>query len=189
MLAFACRLFAIGVLATLSACTSYLPFTNHLRNQFHIDTEGLRHVQFYVSGNVVLRRDLELSGRRTIGGVVHQDEGRLVEEILVRKHTPGIALAAQFETNPPKSALRVSFMPGDNANYLTFAVADGEGPDSEAPFLLTASLFEGQLPKVNYDNKVWSLDLSKHPQLMIRKSSFYKLKRVIHILPGRVISP
>lgn len=181
---------ALLLLSTLVSCTSYIPFTNHLRGEFHLDNEALRHVQFYVSSNVVLRRDLPLDGGKlTIGGVVRRDEGRLVEEILVRKHTPGIVLASVFEAEPPKSQLHVSFMPGDNTNHLVFAVPDGEQPGSDAPFALSPSLFENELPKIKYDNKVWSVNLSKPPQLMIRKAAFYKLKRIIRILPGRVIAP
>ena len=43
--------------------------------------------------------------------------------------------------------------------------------------------------KVKYDNKLWTLDLSKKPVLMIRKAAFFKLKRIIRILPGRVVAP
>lgn len=178
-------------LCLLPACSSYIPFTTHLRNEFRLDDAALRKVQFYVSGNVVLRRDVSATetGRLSVGGVLRSAEGRLVEEILVKKHTPGIVLASIFEAEPPKAQLHVSFMPGDNTNYLIFAMPEGEQADSDAPFLLTPTLFEGQMPRVRYDNKLWSVDLRKQPRLMIRKAAFYKLKRIIRILPGRVVTP
>ena len=182
--------FAIMALLCVASCTSYLPFTNHLRNQFHLEGDALRGVQFYVSGRFSLRRDITTEGSKlTVGGIVRYDDGRLIEEIFVRKHTPCVALAAIFEADPPRSALHLSFMPGDNTNYLIFATPDGELPDSDAPFLLSPTLFEGPLPKVKYDNKMWTLDLSKKPQLMIRKAAFFKLKRIIRILPGRIVAP
>lgn len=180
----------VAVLVLVASCTSYIPFTNHLRNQFHLEGDALRGVQFYTSNSFSLRRDITVEGGKpTVGGVVRMDDGRLIEEVYVRKHTPGVALAGVFTAEPPRSALQLSFMPGDNVNSLVFATPEGELPDSDAPFLLNATQFEGPVPKVKYDNKLWTLDLSKKPVLMIRKAAFFKLKRIIRILPGRVVAP
>jgi hypothetical protein len=176
-------------LLLLSSCASYLPFTNHLRNDFHLGVEDMRRVQFYVSDEFNLRRDTTAENARlSPGGVVRYDQGRLIEEILVKRYTPCIALRAVLNTDPPQYQIQVSFMPGDNADLITFGVKDDQQADSDSPFLLLAPMWDGPQAKIQYDNKVWNLDLRKHPQLVVRKDAFYKLKKIIRVLPGRVIN-
>lgn len=178
----------LAVLLFTTSCTRYIPFTNHLRARFQLDAEGLRRVQYYLSGGFSLRRDVTAeSARLTPGGVLRKDGGRLVEEILVKKCTPGVVLRSEFEADPPKAALYLSFMPGDNTNSLPFTLAGEPSPDSDAPFVLSATQWDGPLPKVRYDNKLWSVDLGKRPHLVVKKAAFFKPQRITRILPGRVV--
>jgi hypothetical protein len=176
-----------GLLFCLCSCTSYLTFTNRLRNDFHLEPEDMRHVQFYNSAEFSLRRETTVgSAGLTPGGVLKTSDGRLIEELVIKKHTPCIAINVMIDADPPRSMLNISFMPGDNNNFLVFGVPDDQVADLDYEFLLLAPIWEGPQPKVKYDNKLWNIDLSKHPFLVIRKTALDR-KKVVKVLPGRIV--
>jgi len=58
-------------LPTVCSCVSYIPFTNQLRTQFHLEPEDIKRVQFYTSADFSLRRDVTSEGSKlTPGGVI-----------------------------------------------------------------------------------------------------------------------
>ncbi len=116
-----------------AGCRTFVPFTQEIRDQNHLSEAELKNLQFYVSGTVTLRRELESGGRQVTGNhkllVV---AGKTIEEVVVEAKTPGICvgvgphqLSVSFEQGTaidfaPEGAR--SYAPGNTA----FAVAPAE---------------------------------------------------------------
>ena len=87
------------ILLYLSSCTT-VPFTNALVNRYSLDTEEVKDIQYYVSNNIVLRREVTgpTAGSRaeiTPGHTLKRIEGKYVEEIIVRPNTPCVIVKAR----------------------------------------------------------------------------------------------
>jgi hypothetical protein len=88
------RLLAI-VLASqvLTGCAAMVPFTHEIRTEHDLETEDLRELQFYVSHDVTLRREVRTKGRRVDDGQLKLHAGKTIEEIVIAEETPGVAVA------------------------------------------------------------------------------------------------
>lgn len=130
------RASVLGLLAaTLLAatgCASQVPFTHELRTQHDLSTEDLQHLQFYVSDDIVLRREVRTKDRTIDDGRLRLHAGKQVEEVVIHEGTPGVAVAVG------SSAIVISF---DDASNLVFAVRDGVRATSEPLVLLPAARF------------------------------------------------
>lgn len=116
-------LVAAGLLAFLSGCASYLPFSQELRDEHKLEAKDLKNLQFYTSHTITLRREAERGGREvTSGHKLLLIAGKQIEEVVIEKHTPGIVLAASA------NSLEVSF---DEGTSLVFTIRGAE-PVSEA---------------------------------------------------------
>lgn len=130
----------------LSGCGPKLrPLTQRL-----IDDEGwgqdeLRRIQFYLSEDLVLRRELRQGGTSIVDGRVRVVDGRNVEELIFRARTPGV-----FTFSPKTNRLAVSFESNDN-NYLIF----GPNPRNGNRYTLLANNWERSNGTVTYAGKEW----------------------------------
>src|SRR5579883_649743 len=87
------------LLLALSSCTPYIPFTNRIRNDYILDDGGLKRIQYYVSDEFYLRRDSAAeSSHVTPGGTLKFVDGRMVEEVRIKKHTPCVAIGDRKST-------------------------------------------------------------------------------------------
>ncbi len=83
-------LLAMAAIAS-SGCASYVPFTEELRTQNDLREAELRNLQFYLSDDVVLRREASSTGRQvTPGHKLILLSGKTVEEVVLEEHTPGV---------------------------------------------------------------------------------------------------
>lgn len=109
-------------LASLTGCTSYVPFTQELRTAHGLSRDDLKNLQFYVSHRITLRREVESGGSQiTPGHKLLLVSGKTIEEVVVEEHTPGVA------TQVGDSMLSVSFEPGAS---ILFAAASEPGATS-----------------------------------------------------------
>lgn len=109
------RLLAVVALLFGTGCaTRMVPFTQELRAQHELTDSEVKGLQFYLSDDVKLRRELERDNRRVVGGNLEVTTGKLVEEVLVEEQTPGVVVAMDELT------LSVSFEEGTS---LSFSVA------------------------------------------------------------------
>jgi hypothetical protein len=98
----------------LTGCASSLvPFTHEIRTQHSLSDDDVHELQFYVSHEVTLRREVRTKGRTINGGNLKLHAGKLVEEIVIQEHTPGVAVAVDAET------VRISFEEG---SFLDFSI-------------------------------------------------------------------
>ena len=100
------------VLIGLSSCGPTLtPFTQRLYQENDWSEPELKRIQFYLSDNIVLRRQVSGGSSEIIRGEIKIVDGQKVEEIFFRKGTPGVLLfkpkekrfAVSFEENGEES--------------------------------------------------------------------------------------
>lgn len=137
-------LIAIGTM--LSSCTLRLsPYTTRLHQETGLDEQGLQQVQFYVSKDIVLQRDMGDSETEVVGGKIRMVNGRRVEEIVVLAGTPGVLM-----TMPGQDKLAVSFEATSN-DYLLFGASENEG----GAYALMAKDWTHRVGQIQYGGKVY----------------------------------
>jgi hypothetical protein len=167
-------------LFALSACASgRVPFTQNLRDQYGLEGDELKKLQYFVSGDVTLQREF----RREEGEVskTHKlviKEGGLVEEVFIAAGTPGIAT----EVSP--ASLAVSFEPGGS---LVFASPSSDG-DSERKYKLSAKRWTDYYGELVYDNRIWyAVKGSGQAYLEVGAESLDAVEKRKKVLPGRTL--
>ena len=107
---------ALAVFAT--GCHGFIDFTHELRDQHSLSRDELKNLQYYTSGTITLRRELESGGKQITGS--HKlllVAGKTIEEVVIDAKTPGIALAVSDHS------ITVSFDQGTSLEF----VASGSG--------------------------------------------------------------
>jgi len=134
----------LGGLFVLGSCSKRLsPFTQQLYDSNNWTEDELKQVQFYLSDDVVLRREANSGNSRIEGGEIKVIDGRKVEEIVIRKNTPGILVFI-----PKEKRFAVSFETNDD-RFLMF----GPNPKAGNRYILLASEWKRSRGTVTYDGK------------------------------------
>jgi hypothetical protein len=98
---------SVLALTALGGCASYVPFTHELRTEHGLTDDEVKNLQFYVSHDITLRREVESGGRKvTPGHKLLLISGKQIEEVVIGAKTPGVAV----KVGP--RAIAVSFQPG-----------------------------------------------------------------------------
>ncbi len=128
----------------LSSCKTYVPFTNTLKTDNGWGEPELKKIQFYLSNSIVLHRQLGQSETKIESGVIKIVDGKKVEEVLIKKGTPGIV------TNlADKKRMAVSFEI-DDGYFLTFGSYSHRGGRY---YLMLKGFEKDKWAKVTYVNK------------------------------------
>jgi hypothetical protein len=106
----------------LSGCASYVPFTHEVRTQHSLNEDDIRQLQFYLSHDITLRREVRTRGREIVGGELKLMSGKTVEEIIIEARTPGVAVAVN------RGAIMVSFEEGSALPFSIFDDPPIDGP-------------------------------------------------------------
>ena len=131
---------------TLGSCTARLtPYTTQLHQEVGLDEYGLKAVQFYVSKDVTLTRDMGESETEITGGRIKLVNGRRVEEVVIPAGTPGVLMEM-----PGQESLAISFE-ANSSDYLLF----GATPQSGGAFSLMAKDWTHRIGKVLYGGRVY----------------------------------
>lgn len=140
--------FALGLL-TLTSCSSRLTyFTEDLYDEQGWTENELKRIQFYISRDVRLKRELTGGSSEIISGRIKVEDGRKIEEVIIPKGTPGA-----FLFSPKRDRFAISFEEGGNKKYLMF----GPSPKYSDKFVLLASEWKRRSGEVNYDGKKWRI--------------------------------
>ncbi len=142
------KIFAFTLLGLfmLSSCSSRLTyFTQDLQNQYRWSDDELRKIQFYLSRDVVLKRELTGGSSDIVSGKIKVEDGRRIEEVVIRKGTPGA-----FIFSPKSERFAVSFEDNDD-NFLMF----GPSPKYSDRFVVLASDWDRRSGEVTYGGKKW----------------------------------
>jgi hypothetical protein len=108
-------LLAFFSVVLFGACSNRLTyFTDDLNERYRWTDDELRKIQFYVSQNIVLKREVSGGDREIISGKIKIEDGRKIEEVVIRKGTPGA-----FLFSPKRDRFAIGFEDG-NDRYLMF---------------------------------------------------------------------
>jgi hypothetical protein len=157
-----------GVLA-LSSCSPQLTtFTEDLYESYKWSDEDLKKVQFYLSDDLVIYRDLEKdAGVEIARGEIKVVDGKKVEQIRFKAGTPGVYLFKPKDDN-----FAISFENGDETHYLVF----GPNPKYSGRYMLLASEWDRRRGKVSYAGEKFYTTSAVVPRLLVdlKKTGYRK---------------
>lgn len=135
----------------LASCTPQLTyFTQKLYDEHNWSEDQLKQIQFYLSHNLVLKRQLAGGSTEILAGKIKIEDGRQIEEIVIQKGTPGLLLFS-----PKENRFAISFEEGGEKQFLMF----GPNPKKGGRYLLLGSEWNRQNGKVNYDGKTYRVEI------------------------------
>lgn len=142
---------SLAVLATLlSSCGPTLsPFTQQLYEENNWSKSELQRIQFYLSNDIVLYRELTGGKSEIVQGEIKIVNGRKREQITFQRRTPGV-----FIFSPKDNRFAVSFEDGGNDRYLIF----GPNPKVGNRYVLLASDWNRRQGTVSYAGQKWLVD-------------------------------
>lgn len=145
---------------TLSSCGPKLtPFTQKLYDQNDWSEDELKKVQFYLSDDVKLLRQNVEDSTKIEKGEIQIMGGREVEEVLIRKGTPGVLLFL-----PKENRFAISFEEEGDERYLVF----GPSPKMGGRYVLLAREWRKKRGIVTYEDKEYAVDFeSAYSNLMV----------------------
>jgi len=157
-----------SLLILISGCSPKVYYTQNLKKQLKDNNIKAADLQFYNDRQLVLRRELSSGEVNVDAGTVKVENGRYINEIVIKKLTPGICVA---ET--PQS-LSITFEPGENKK-LNFGV-DGKSQSHQAkPYQIQADDWIKDFGKVNYDGQVYYITPGgSETRLLISKTKLEK---------------
>ncbi len=142
-------LFLSLTLLGLAACSPKLsPFTQDLYEELALGEEELRRIQFYLSRDLTLVRELRKGEAQVSGGKIKVVEGRRVEVVRIPRGTPGV-----YVFSPKSNRFAISFEEGDD-RYLMF----GPNPKAGGRFVLLASEWKRRRGWVTYGGKRYEVE-------------------------------
>ena len=145
------RLASLFVLsAILYSCGPTLsPFTQNLYEDNNWTDSELQRIQFYLSDDIVMYRELNGGSSQIIQGEIRMVNGRQVDQVTIRRGTPGV-----FLFSPKANRFAVSFEEGGNNRYLMF----GPNPDVGQRYVLLGSNWDRRMGTVTYAGQKWQVD-------------------------------
>lgn len=134
--------------ALISSCSPKLtPFTKNLYEENDWSEAELKRIQFYVSKDIVLRRQASKGSSKIERGEIKIVDGKRVEEIVIRKGTPGV-----FLFQPREDRFAISFESSEYDDpYLIF----GPSRKARGRYVLRAKEWTDSRRggKISYDGK------------------------------------
>jgi hypothetical protein len=178
LLPFAAALVVVSV-ALAGCATNRVAFTQGIRTQYDLGNEDLKNLQYYVSSDITLQREF-----RSEEGEVSQThklvakESGLVDQVIIRAGTPGIA------TQVEDTFLAVSFEPGVSLMF-------GSPPtdwDPERRYKLLAKRWTPTFGEIDYGGKTFqAVEGSRAAYLEVPVEALDAVKRQKKVLPGMTL--
>ncbi len=170
----------LALVIAIGSCGPTLkPFTKSLYEDRNWSDGDLKRIQFYVSDNIVMRRQVSGGSMEVISGEIKIVDGRKVVEVIIPKGTPGVLLF-----RPKLDRFAISFEKEDDQKYLIF----GPSPKASGRFVLLASEWGRRAGKVTYNGKKYSVDASSaYSALMVDLKKIWKTSVSSRTAKGRKI--
>ncbi len=137
----------IGLMLFSSCSPRLTPFTQRLYDEYSWSDSELKRIQFYLSDDIRLTRDVGSEDSKIKGGKIRIKDGRKVEEIVFKEGTPGVLIYL-----PKENRFAVSF--DDDDRYLVFGPSKQYG----GKYTLRAKDWKKQYGKITYGDKVYFTD-------------------------------
>lgn len=172
---------AFLLVLVFSSCTPKLtPFTKQLQEENGWSEQDLKRIQFYVSQDVVLRKQRSKSGSKIESGEIKVVSDAEVEEILIKKGTPGVLIEI-----PKEDRFAVCFEDNNSNRYLMF----GPNPKQGNRYALLASKWSKQKGEMNYGNKkYYTNSSSSNASLLVNLKKVRKTKVKSSTAGGRKVN-
>lgn len=173
-------LFAI-ILLGLSSCSPRLtPFTQRLYVENGWSERDLQAVQFYLSQDIVLSRQVRDGESSIRDGKVKVVAGRQIEEIRFPKGTPGVLLFI-----PKQNRFAVSFEEGGEDRYIMF----GPNRKYNGKYMMLAADWDKNYGTVTYDDRVYrTSNESAYSALLIDLKAIRKVSVKSKTAKGRTVN-
>jgi len=171
----------VAVLALTGCATGRVPFTQTLREQYGLEGDDLKKVQYFLSGDITLQREF----RREEGEISNTHklvikEGGYFEEVFIASGTPGVAT----EVGP--ASIAVSFEPGGS---LVFG-SPATDRDSDRKYKLSAKRWTDYYGELVYEDKTWyAVKGSGQAFLEVGAESLDAVEKKRKVLPGMTLPP
>lgn len=137
-------------LLTFSSCSPTLsPLTENLVRENNWTEDDMRKIQFYLSEDIVMTRQLGGSASTIESGEIKIINGRKVEQVVIPKGTPGVAMFS-----PARDRVAVSFENGSENRFLMFGANDKMG----GRFVLLAKEWNRRTGTVTYEEKLYRVE-------------------------------
>jgi hypothetical protein len=148
----------ISFLVILSFNSCKVSFTGPLKANLEKQKLELGKIQYYNSKTITLRRVVSSKETEVLSGTVTMQNGQMIEEIEIKKNTPGVLVKAS------ETQMQIKFEPGNQKeNYLVFELSPNFGKQ------FTLQNIKG---KVNYHGAIYRTTLTQpYPELLIKKKS------------------
>lgn len=135
------------IVGMMSCAPSLKYYTKDMHDVSGWSQEDLHKIQFYLSGDIVLWRDLGKEEFSISRGKIKMTDGRRIEEVTIKKGTQGV-----YVFSPKDDQYAISFDSKDDAKYLVF------GPSSKVNgrYVLLAKAWDNRIGQVTYGDKVYN---------------------------------
>ena len=168
-------LIATLVLITSSCSPEMVPFTTDIEHETGLSKAQLQNVQFYVSGPIILYRELNNNITEVTRGEIKMKNDKQVEQIVIPPNTPGVVV------NGNADRLGVSFEKGSD-RYLVF----GKNPHQANAYTLLAKNWQNNEGTVEYDGRQFKINTaSASTYLVVDMKRFKDLKVSSRTAKGR----
>ncbi len=131
------------VILSVGCGPTYRPFTAQMQDKFGWTEDDLKHVQFYLSNDIVLRRNLSKGESVIDDGKIVIERGTRIEEIIIPEGTPGV-----LQFMPKSNRMAISFERGGE-KFLMF----GPNPKFDGRYMLLGSTWDRKMGEVTYQGK------------------------------------
>jgi len=170
----------VGTIVILSSCSPRLtPFTQKLYEKNDWSESDLKKIQFYLSEDIILRREVTKGGSKIESGSIKVVNGSKVEEIKIKKGTPGVLTFI-----PKEDRFAVAFEGGNDERYLMF----GPNPKYGNRYALLASNWKRRGGEVTYDGtKFYTTSESAYASLLVNLKKIKKVSVKSRTAGGRKI--
>jgi len=112
----------LGLFALSSCAPKLTPFTQKLYDEQQWSDEELKKIQFYTSDNIVLYRELSKGESQIVSGEIKIRNGKKVDEVVIKKGTPGVMLF-----RPRENKFAISFEANNDDRFLIFGTSNKRG--------------------------------------------------------------
>jgi hypothetical protein len=174
-------LFWIMMVFSIISCGPTLRYyTNDVRELSGLNPDNLRNVQFYLSDDIILWRELSRGELSIFKGKIKMTEGKKVEEITIKKGTPGV-----FLFSPKSHQYAISFDSHDDTHYLVFGPSD----KVKGRYVLLAKYWDARYGQVTYGDNVYNTPAqSAYACLMVDMKHIKSTQRSTEVVKGRKIN-
>ena len=168
------------ILFALSSCTKNLvPYSGYLQEKHNWGNPEIEQIQFYTSKDIVLYRNVADSETQIVNGTVKIENGKQVEEVVIKAGTPGVAVW-QAKDNRYGICFET-----DDERFLTFGV----NPEKQKRFYLLASEWNGKNGKVTYNGEKYLTNASSADAfLLIDLKKTKNINVRSHTAKGRTVN-